>query len=77
MKNYRVQDGCWNCKYLLIDIQPDHENLFCDFSSPRRAGEVLPAGICDSHEVYTYDSHAHSPEGNENHKIEKELLDSF
>jgi len=51
VKNYRVQDGCWNCEYLLIeDFGYDAGCLFCTVEQELPPCGVDLYGICDLYE---------------------------
>lgn len=50
MKNYRVQDGCWNCRHHTEDIGHDYEYYFCGIDEPDSPKDVLLQGICDLYE---------------------------
>lgn len=55
MKNYRLQDGCWNCKKVFghkdeyLEIQ---WHIHCSLTgeNPDEMEEVYECGICDLHE---------------------------
>jgi len=37
MKNYIVQDGCWNCKYVFRKHDyEDEDEYYCIFNAPKR-----------------------------------------
>ncbi len=50
MKNYRLQDSCWNCEHLIYLINlyegMDSFKCYCDIQE----GDTAPNGICDLHE---------------------------
>lgn len=52
MKNYRLQDGCFNCVNCTIMEYPWHQ-LDCDLTYNEETGEAVQvheSGICDLHE---------------------------
>ena len=51
MKNYRLQNGCWNCKHRLEDFGHDWGYIFCNFGKPIAPTGVDDYGICDLHEI--------------------------
>jgi hypothetical protein len=61
--NYRVQDGCWNCKYRKT-IYGLEEWMDWDICiHPRPSTEIAPRivlqGICDNHEKGEYREQQH------------------
>jgi len=51
---YKVQDGCWNCSYCVMETGPDGSEYMRCFQTQRRSTSaasrgdfVQAAGICD------------------------------
>ena len=50
MKNYRVQDACWNCEHLIyfINLKKGIDTFECHCAL--QEGDTAPNGICDLYE---------------------------
>lgn len=43
MKNYKVQDGCWNCMFKLDDVvYPEEKRIYCVKDGTKRPASFIP-----------------------------------
>ena len=43
MKNYKVQDGCWNCMFKLDDVvYPEEKRIYCINDGTKRPASFIP-----------------------------------